>query len=82
MGKASRQLRGCKNTKKGKPEILTNSPYKNALKSAIKEKDEKVKNKAIAAQKKIEKHKKKKTTSSQKEIISKMQKVRHNYLYL
>ena len=48
MGKVSRQLRGRKNTKKGKPEILTSSPYKNALKSAIKEKDENIKNKAIA----------------------------------
>ena len=58
-GKASQQLRGRKSTKKGKPEILTSSQHKNALKSAIKEKDEKIKNKAIAAQKKIEKQKRK-----------------------
>ena len=74
-GKASHQLKGRKNTKKGKSEILTSSPYKNALKSAIKEKDEKIKNKAIAAQKQIQKQKRKQTTSRQKGIISKKQKV-------
>ena len=50
--KASRQLRGRKNTKKGNPEIFTSSSYKNSLKSEIKEKNGKIKNKAIAAKKK------------------------------
>ena len=45
------------------------------MKSAIKEKDEKIKNKATAAQKKIGKQKRKKPTSRQKGIISKKQKV-------
>ena len=52
--------------KKGKPEILTSSPNKNALRSAIKEKDEKIKNKAIAAQKKKEKKKRKRPRPERK----------------
>ena len=65
-GKTSSQLRGRKNTKKDKPEILTSSPYKNALKSAIKEKDEKIKNKAISAQKRQKTEEKKRQRHDRK----------------